>query len=171
MCAYVCSGMRNMHARLCVHRPHACRTATMRYNALRCLHAYALFTKARTSCIPSERPIVHYYQAVGTDEGSTPLHCSSLYRMAQCMKAWLGISMFYQFYHSCCWWMENYHKYCYFARPLKANREPRSAYLPDGEAILIMEGILPGWGSCIALCLGWPLRLLQTSVTRPYNFW
>ena len=119
-------------------------TAMMRYNALRCLHAYALFTKARTSCIPSERPIVHYYQAVGTDEGSTPLHCSSLYRMAQCMKAWLGISMFYQFYHSCCWWMENYHKYCYFARPLKANREPRSAYLPDGEAILIMEGILPG---------------------------
>ena len=163
--------MRSMHARLCVHRPHACRTATMRYNALRCLHAYALFTKARTSCIPSERPIVHYYQAVGTDEGSTPLHCSSLYRMAQCMKAWLGISMFYQFYHSRCWWMENYHKYCYFARPLKANREPRSAYLPDGEAILIMEGILPGWGSCIALCLGWPLRLLQTSVTRPYNFW
>lgn len=51
---------------------------------------------------------------------------------------------FYQFYHSRCWWMENYHKYCYFARPLKANREPRSAYLPDGEAILIMEGILPG---------------------------
>ena len=82
--------MRSMHARLCVHRPHACRTATMRYNALRCLHAYALFTKARTSCIPSERPIVHYYQAVGTDEGSTPLHCSSLYRMAQCMKACLA---------------------------------------------------------------------------------
>ena len=65
----------------------------MRYDALRCLHAYALFTKARTSCIPSERPIVHYYQAVGTDEGSTPLHCSSLYRMAQCMKAWLVISI------------------------------------------------------------------------------
>ena len=61
-------------------------TAMMRYNALRCLHAYALFTKART-------PIVHYYQAVGTDEGSTPLHCSSLYRMAQCMKAWLVISI------------------------------------------------------------------------------
>ena len=37
--------------------------------------------------------------------------------------------------------------------------------------LLITEGFLPGRGSCIALGLGWPLRLPQTSVTRPYNFW
>ena len=167
-----------MHAQACIITSHAHThevhnvpdIAMMEHNALRCLLAWMhMHCVLRHALRVSHRNV--HRQAVGTDKGSTPLHCSSLHRMAQCMKAWLVISMFHQFYHSRCWWMENYHKYCYFARPLKANREPRSAYLPDGEAILIMEGILPGWGSCIALCLGWPLRLLQTSVTRPYNFW
>lgn len=45
------------------------------------------------------------------------------------------------------------------------------SYLPDGEANLITTGLLPERGFCIALRLGWPLRLPQTWVTRPYNLW
>ena len=84
------------------------------------------------------------------------------------MKAWLVISMFYQYYHSRCWWMENYHKYCYFARPLKANREPRSAYLPDGEAILIICYIRVG--DIATVCLVLSVEALTHLGFRRTNF-
>jgi len=40
-----------------------------------------------------------------------------------------------------------------------------------GKLSSITEEFLPEWGPRIALRLGWPLRLLQVLVTRPYNFW
>ena len=96
---------------------------------------------------------------------------TSQLRGAMCMKAGHAMMLLLCYFNFLSLRLENHHKYCMFVRRFKTIWESPSAYLPDGEAILIIEGILPGWGSCIALSLGWPLRLLQTSVTRPYNFW